>query len=71
MGKGTAAFGKHNKAATHMICRRCGNHSYFKRKAFCSSCGFGRISRLRHYNWYVKIAAFYGNKRKNVKNQEF
>lgn len=71
MGKGTAAFGKHNKGATHTMCRRCGSHSYFKRKGFCASCGYGRTSRIRHYNWMVKIRAANGNKRRNGRMEIF
>ncbi|MHA1353081.1 MAG: 50S ribosomal protein L37e, partial [Candidatus Heimdallarchaeaceae archaeon] len=41
MTKGTPSFGRHNKAATHMICRRCGKRSYHRTKKVCASCGYG------------------------------
>jgi large subunit ribosomal protein L37e len=65
MTKGTPSAGKHSGAATHSICRRCGKHSYFKRKGYCASCGFGRTARLRNYGWNVKIRAAYGLKARN------
>ncbi|MHA1584548.1 MAG: 50S ribosomal protein L37e [Promethearchaeota archaeon] len=71
MTKGTASFGKHSGPATHTICRRCGSHSYFKRKGFCSSCGYGRTARLRTYNWNVKIRAANGNKARNGRSEMF
>ena len=71
MSKGTAAFGKHKHGATHTLCRRCGSRSYFKRKGYCSSCGYGRIAKLRSYNWNVKIRAFDGNKRRNGRSEQF
>ena len=46
MTKGTPSMGKRNKPI-HTRCRRCGNHSYHKRRAFCASCGYGHTSRLR------------------------
>jgi len=46
MGKGTPSFGKHNKRATHTICRRCGNHSYHRQKKYCASCGFGKSAKI-------------------------
>ena len=46
MGKGTPARGRRNKR-THMLCRRCGNHSYNIRKSFCTSCNFGKSSKLK------------------------
>lgn len=49
MGKGTPSKGKKNKAASHKTCRRCGNHSYHRRKKFCASCGFGKSAKLRQY----------------------
>ncbi|MFX1276957.1 MAG: 50S ribosomal protein L37e, partial [Promethearchaeota archaeon] len=36
MGKGTPSKGKKNKAATHKTCRRCGRHSYHRRKGYCA-----------------------------------
>ncbi|MEM3126524.1 MAG: 50S ribosomal protein L37e [Candidatus Woesearchaeota archaeon] len=51
MGTGTSAFGRKSGKKTHIYCRRCGEHSYHKRKKVCSSCGFGRSAKLRSYNW--------------------
>ncbi len=51
MGKGTAARGAMNKDKTHIICRRCGGHTYHASKKVCSSCGFGKTSKIRGYNW--------------------
>ena len=42
MGKGTPSKGKKNKTASHKTCRRCGKHSYHRKKHYCASCGFGR-----------------------------
>ncbi len=71
MGKGTPSFGKHNKASTHKMCRRCGSHSYHKRLGYCASCGFGKTSRLRTYNWNVKIRAANGQKARNGRKEMF
>ncbi|MBU1203704.1 MAG: 50S ribosomal protein L37e, partial [Nanoarchaeota archaeon] len=32
-------------------CRRCGKPAYHIRKKTCSSCGFGKSSKLRTYAW--------------------
>ena len=49
MTKGTAAhFGGKR---THTACRRCGKRSFHMQKRECASCGFGRIKKLRTYNW--------------------
>ncbi len=53
MTKGTPSFGKKNNK-THIICRRCGRHSYHARDRQCSACGFGRTSKLRTYSWQWK-----------------
>ena len=50
MSKGTAAQGKRQKQ-THLICRKCGRHSYHMRKKRCASCGFGVSAKNREYNW--------------------
>jgi large subunit ribosomal protein L37e len=62
MGKGTASKGKKNKTATHTTCRRCGNHSYNRRKGFCASCGFGKSAKLRNPSWRNRVRASNGNK---------
>ena len=54
MGKGTASMGRHNKSASHGLCRRCGSHSYHLKDAVCSSCGFGKSAKKRSYNWQKK-----------------
>ncbi|HID73797.1 MAG TPA: 50S ribosomal protein L37e [Thermoplasmata archaeon] len=50
MTRGTTAHGKRNRK-THIVCRRCGNHSYHVRKKRCASCGFGASRRVRTYGW--------------------
>lgn len=50
MSKGTPSQGKHNTNKTHIICRRCGRHSY-NIKGYCASCGYGKKSTLRSYRW--------------------
>lgn len=70
MGKGTPSKGKKNKAASHKTCRRCGNHSFHRRKRFCASCGFGKSAKLRQYAWRNRTRpsnghkAFYMNKKR-------
>lgn len=54
MTKGTPSKGRHSKGKTHIICRRCGEHTYHKSKKVCSSCGFGKTSKTRKYNWNKK-----------------
>ncbi|MBI2549077.1 50S ribosomal protein L37e [Candidatus Woesearchaeota archaeon] len=54
MGKGTPARGKHNKTAPHMMCRRCGKHSYHRTKKVCASCGYGLSSKRRSYVWQTR-----------------
>jgi len=53
MAKGTPSKGKRNKKV-HVKCRRCGEKSYHKTKKECSSCGFGKSSKQRSYNWENK-----------------
>ncbi|MBI5389021.1 50S ribosomal protein L37e [Candidatus Woesearchaeota archaeon] len=53
--KGTPSMGKRSGKKTHIYCRRCGNHTYHKRKKICSSCGFGRGPKIRKYAWQTKI----------------
>ncbi|MBS3118037.1 50S ribosomal protein L37e [Candidatus Woesearchaeota archaeon] len=53
MSKGTAALGL-RKGRLHIRCRRCGKASYHKKTGICSSCGFGRSSKLRSYEWQKK-----------------
>ncbi|MBU2617711.1 MAG: 50S ribosomal protein L37e [Euryarchaeota archaeon] len=53
MSKGTPSMGKRQKR-THIKCRRCGSVSYNVHTRQCTSCGFGRTSRIRSYNWTKK-----------------
>ncbi len=52
--KGTASHGKKSGKKSHIICRRCGSHTYHKSRKICSSCGYGASSKLRSYNWSKK-----------------
>ncbi|MCD6496374.1 MAG: 50S ribosomal protein L37e [Candidatus Aenigmarchaeota archaeon] len=61
MTKGTPSFGKRNKR-THIACRRCGKHTYHVRDKVCSSCGYGKSSRLKKFAWQWKTLA--GSRRK-------
>ncbi len=51
MTKGTPSRGKHNKRASHIVCRRCGSRSYNKSRKQCVSCGFGKTAKMRVYKW--------------------
>lgn len=61
MVKGTPSKGKMNKR-THILCRRCGKHSYHVRDKECAACGFGKSSKLRKFSWQWK--KLLGNRRK-------
>jgi len=54
MTKGTASMGKKSGKKTHLYCRRCGKHTYHKRFKRCSSCGYGKSTKLRRYTWQTK-----------------
>ncbi|MBT5740122.1 50S ribosomal protein L37e [Candidatus Woesearchaeota archaeon] len=54
MSKGTASMGKRSGKSTHFKCRRCGELAYHKKKKKCASCGYGKTSRLRIFNWNKK-----------------
>jgi large subunit ribosomal protein L37e len=54
MTKGTPSMGKKSGKKTHIRCRRCGKRTYHVKKKRCSSCGYGKSSRLRKYNWRKK-----------------
>ncbi|MCC6017628.1 MAG: 50S ribosomal protein L37e [archaeon YNP-LCB-003-016] len=54
MVKGTTSFGRANSKKTHIVCRRCGHHSYNIKKKRCAHCGFGRSSKMRKYSWNSK-----------------
>ncbi|MFA5142220.1 MAG: 50S ribosomal protein L37e [Candidatus Woesearchaeota archaeon] len=51
MTKGTASKGKQSRGKSHIQCRRCGKHSYHKKRNICASCGYGKTPKIRHYNW--------------------
>lgn len=67
MGKGTPAAGRHNQEGNHIRCRRCGRHSYHKKDKICAYCGFGRMAKLRRYNWHVKSRPHNGQPRVNIR----
>ena len=54
MSKGTPSMGKKSGKKTHIVCRRCGKRTYHTSKKRCSSCGYGRSSKLRSYSWQKK-----------------
>ena len=54
MTKGTPSMGRKSGKKTHIICRRCGGHSYHVRKKKCASCGYGATSTTRKYTWNKK-----------------
>ncbi len=54
MTKGTHSMGKKSGKKTHIRCRRCGNRTYHMRKKKCSSCGYGKSSKITGYNWQKK-----------------
>ena len=47
-------MGKKSGKKTHIRCRRCGNRTYHMRKKKCSSCGYGKSSKITGYNWQKK-----------------
>ncbi|MBW2966571.1 50S ribosomal protein L37e [Candidatus Woesearchaeota archaeon] len=51
MTKGTPSMGKKSGKSNMIYCRRCGKRAYHMRKKKCSSCGYGKSSKLRSYNW--------------------
>ncbi|MAG38507.1 50S ribosomal protein L37e [Candidatus Woesearchaeota archaeon] len=51
MTKGTPSMGRKSGKKTHIVCRRCGKRTYHARKKVCSSCGYGKTSKTRGYNW--------------------
>ena len=52
--KGTSSMGKKSGKKNMIYCRRCGKRTFHKRKKRCSSCGYGKTSRLRSYAWQKK-----------------
>ncbi|WP_292467593.1 50S ribosomal protein L37e [Methanolobus sp.] len=53
MSKGTPSMGKRQKR-THLKCRRCGSVSLNIHTKQCTSCGFGKTTRMRSYKWQAK-----------------
>lgn len=49
-------MGKKSGKTSHIMCRRCGGHSFHVRKKRCSGCGYGNSSKLRTYSWMKKDA---------------
>ena len=60
--KGTPSKGKRSGKKTHVICRRCGGHTYHAQHKECASCGFGATKKIRRYAWQNKrfFGAFKG-----------
>lgn len=54
MTKGTPSKGKAARGKVHIVCRRCGKHSYHATHRVCASCGYGKSSKRRKYNWKKK-----------------
>ncbi|MBT4446175.1 50S ribosomal protein L37e [archaeon] len=50
----TASMGRKSGKTSHIICRRCGSHSYHIRKKRCASCGYGAEATTRKYVWNKK-----------------
>ncbi|MCK4336072.1 MAG: 50S ribosomal protein L37e [Candidatus Aenigmarchaeota archaeon] len=53
MTKGTPSFGKKQKK-THVLCRRCGRHSFHASGGVCSACGFGGSKKIKKFKWQWK-----------------
>ncbi|MCW1291940.1 MAG: 50S ribosomal protein L37e [Candidatus Rehaiarchaeum fermentans] len=51
---GKANQGVHNRGPRHVMCRRCGHQSYNVRYHYCSYCGYGKTSKIKHYSWKTK-----------------
>ena len=49
MTKGTPSMGKKGKKKLHIMCRRCGSRSYNMKTSICSSCGYGKSSKMKRY----------------------
>ncbi|RME54022.1 50S ribosomal protein L37e [Candidatus Woesearchaeota archaeon] len=54
MSKGTAARGKWSRGKSHIVCRRCGRHSFHTSRKVCASCGYGKSPKRRTYHWKVE-----------------
>ncbi len=51
MSKGTPSMGKRSKGKSHIVCRRCGRHSFSISRGSCSHCGYRASSKKRRYRW--------------------
>lgn len=51
MTKGTSSMGKKSGGKNHIYCRRCGKRSRNISTGVCSSCSYGKSSKLRSYKW--------------------
>ncbi len=65
--KGTYSHGKRSKGHSHIMCRRCGKHSYHTRNKACSSCGFGKTAKKRSYKWNTLNKTYPKHKRAETK----
>lgn len=36
------------------MCRRCGEKSYHMKRAVCSSCGYGKSTKIKSYKYIKK-----------------
>jgi large subunit ribosomal protein L37e len=54
MTKGTYSEGKKSGKKNMIACRRCGKRSYHYTRHECASCGYGKTTKLRSYNWQKK-----------------
>ena len=52
--KGTPSMGKKSGKKNMIYCRRCGKRTLNLTGRVCSSCGFGKSARIRHYTWSKK-----------------
>ncbi|HME87286.1 MAG TPA: 50S ribosomal protein L37e [Candidatus Nanoarchaeia archaeon] len=57
MSKGTKSQGKRGRKIVAVKCRRCGLGSYHATRKVCSSCGFGRSTKMRTFAWSYKDRA--------------
>ncbi|MBN2368440.1 50S ribosomal protein L37e [Candidatus Woesearchaeota archaeon] len=54
MTKGTPSMGKKSGKKSHFRCRRCGEHTFHFKTGICSSCGYGKTTKIRSYAWMKK-----------------
>jgi len=52
--KGTYSMGKKSGKKLHLRCRRCGQATFHMKRSVCSSCGYGKSSKMRSYAWSKK-----------------